>query len=82
MSAFDPNRPSVTWLQATTLSGRARPAHPSRVGWHTWISAQLKHGIRHQKKADPVNPPTIAVARKAKFAASVLSSVLAITRAL
>ena len=36
---------------------RPSPAHPSGVAWHTWISAQVKQGIRHQKKAEPVNNP-------------------------
>src|SRR4029077_1543507 len=40
-----------------TKNKPSSPADPSRVGWHTWIFAQLKHGIRHQKKADPVKNP-------------------------
>ena len=45
------------WADRNPKNKPSSPPHPSRVGWHTWISAELKHGIRHQKKADPINDP-------------------------
>src|SRR6478752_2055687 len=45
------------WADRNTENKASSPAHPPRVCWHTWISAQLKHCVRHQKKAKPVHHP-------------------------
>src|SRR5262245_52042621 len=43
------------WADRNAEHKASSPAHPPWACWRTWISAQLKHCVRHEKKAKSVH---------------------------